>query len=106
GCVLAYDSITSQPVPSIREVAAYLNLTVDVSVLEEIAAETGIERMRELSKWSEESAGATMQEGSYQFNRETLLHRNHIQDGRSGYGAQLLSANERRAVESMLAGRR
>src|SRR5205809_3359778 len=34
GCVLAYDSITSQPVPSIREVAAYMNLTVDVPVLE------------------------------------------------------------------------
>jgi hypothetical protein len=103
--LLNYDDIVGSPLRSVQRVAEYLEVAVEPRVVYEVAEATSLERMRE-------KAAQLTRPGSHDrlvlvndvmHDRESLLHPAHIRDGRSGYGRELLSAEQVARLVSLLA---
>lgn len=101
--VIPYGRIMHAMSQEIQRIACHLDLTLSVTNIEHILATTSFERTRVLAGSIDEREERTIvSEHGLVYDRETLLHRNHIQNGGSGYGSSALDAEQCRAVDSML----
>lgn len=102
-CILSYESIVQEPAAGILSIAAYLGLNADPELARQVAEEASVERVKRFSQRIDklEKSRLIRTEGAV-YDRETLLHQNHIRDGRVGHGAGLLDAEQLRAIDAML----
>src|ERR1041385_6678841 len=86
-CIVPYESIVKEPWAAIGRIAAYLGLSLEPDCLEKIGQEVSFEAVKRFSQHVNElKPPRLIQSGEYVFDRETLLHKDHIRDGRIGYG--------------------
>jgi hypothetical protein len=93
-----YDMVTGDSAGAVQLIADYLELDVPETRILEIAALTSIGRMRCLADAILEDSPGVVRDGTLVYDHRTLLHRNHVRNGGSGYGRDLLSREEWDAV--------
>ena len=99
-CILPYECIVHSPLEAVKAVSAYLRLNIDENLLVRIASDTGRDAMKEIADRLEFAPPESLvQANGMVYDRNTLLHKNHIRDGRSGYGRGMLSEEEQQIVE-------
>jgi hypothetical protein len=102
-CILSYESIMQTPVESIQSVAAYLGLHVAPDEASRIAKATSMQESRSLSdRIVKLDESRVVRKDGYVFDRSTLLHQNHIQDGRVGYGFAFLDPKYLPMINALL----
>jgi hypothetical protein len=102
-CIVPYESIVKEPWAAIGRIAAYLGLSLEPDCLEKIGQEVSFEAVKRFSQHVNElKPPRLIQSGEYVFDRETLLHKDHIRDGRIGYGARILDPEQVLAINSVL----
>ena len=101
--IVSYRSITHDPARTIEAIGAELGLTLSKSVVDQTLSETSFETMKRASKHVEQlGSDRLVREGVHVYDRQTLLHQNHILDGGSGYGEKALSPGQRSAVDDLI----
>jgi hypothetical protein len=102
--ILKYDEVTSNPSEAIRRIGEYLGLAIDSEVIQEVAAETSFDAMREKVRELDtiEYAERLVKLPGTTYDPETLLNINHIRDGRSGYGQTVLTAKQLEMVAALI----
>jgi hypothetical protein len=102
-CIVSYESIVREPSAVINSIASYLGLPIEPEQVCQIAEETSREQVRSFSR---RVAGLEpsrlVQRDGLVYDRETLLHRNHIRDGRIGHGAGILDSQQLSAIDAVL----
>jgi hypothetical protein len=102
-CTIAYDIIKGKPRKAIAEIAAHLGLDAPDSVIEEVDHCTSFNRMKEAADQLDKRSPVLLAEsGGLLYDRETLLHRSHIRDGRTGYGREILTPEQQNRVGEVL----
>lgn len=94
--IIAYNEVLASPGDVIERIARYLQLrNLSSSIIDEVAQHTSFERMRERTREIDKKEDSTLIEtfGMRQ-DPETLLFRNHIQDGGCGYGRTMLTSEQ------------
>jgi hypothetical protein len=103
-CVIHYNDIVETPRKAIEKIGSYLGLDVPGPIVDEVSHRTSLQRMKEVSDQLDKRPSTSMVEsGGLLYDRETLLHKSHIRDGRTGYGSDLLSAEQQNRIREMLA---
>lgn len=101
--ILEYEEITGKPIESVKLLASYLDLEPREELIEEIATQSSLDRMRDkseqLSTIAEQDRLVRHQRTAY--DKETLLHVHHIRDGSSGYGRAALTADQLRRISEL-----
>jgi hypothetical protein len=88
--IVHYEDVLHRPSHAIRQIADYLTKGRATNVMiDEIASQTSFERMRQKVEEINAMDESCLDDS---FDLETLLHRNHMGDGRSGRGRELLTA--------------
>jgi hypothetical protein len=101
--VVSYRSIIETPTFAIRRIAADMGFDVSVQQVDQVADATSFERMKRASQTVEHlDSSRIIRDGVYTYDRETLLHQDHIRDGGSGYGKQMLSPQQLCAIDVMM----
>jgi len=102
-CILSYEDIVGAPEAGIHSIAAYLHIDVEPARIREIADALSMKKLKKFADHIDqlEPSRVVRKDGKV-YDRQTLLHQNHIQDGRIGYGISLLSAEERSRIDTML----
>jgi hypothetical protein len=95
--IVNYDSIRDTPLEQVSAIATYLGLQASPQVLQPIARDTSMEAIRALACQVAPERGAIRTPRSM-YDPQTHIHRNHIRDGRTGYGKQKLSEEQIRRV--------
>jgi hypothetical protein len=102
--IVGYEEITSDRIAAVGRIAAYLGLAIDAEIIREVAGETSLERMaekvQELNAITDEGRLVRLPNTSY--DPETLLNLNHIRDGRSGYGYEVLTAEQLSRIAALV----
>jgi Sulfotransferase domain len=103
--ILDYEDIVNSPRQSVERIAAHLGLGLEPHMIAEVAEATSFERMREKAQQLTDprSQHRVVQVDEVRYDRESLLHPGHIQNGGSGYGRQLLSADRLAKIDCILA---
>jgi hypothetical protein len=102
-CIIPYHTIRTDPVTAIATVSSYLSLNAGPECMSQVAEETSFNRMRQLSQKIEAlDSKRVVRQDRFLYDRDSLLHQNHIRDGSMGYGARVLSREELSAIDSML----
>jgi hypothetical protein len=102
-CVVSYESIVRTPAATISAIAAYLGLSVFVSDVHGLADLFSFERLKTYTQHVDELDPSQLARSSgFVYDRETLLHSNHIRNGSIGYGARLLTPAQIALVEAAL----
>ena len=104
--VIPYPDIAERPVASIQRIGKFLlGKQLDPKIVEAVAKETSFEQMRDkvaainrMSKRRLVHARADMY-----YDAQTMLYRNHISDGSSGYGRAYLTRRQVDAVSKAVA---
>ena len=95
----AYEALTANPVRGVEEIAAHLGIAIDRAEAESIADllsfESNRQRTRAISDRLQAEGVPLASTDLDHYDRKTLLHWNHIRDGRSGYWAELASPEQR-----------
>ena len=100
--ILEYHAIVRTPKKAIAMVAAYLALNASEEAVGRIAAQTSTEAMKAIAaQVGRERRGVRTPRSMY--DPETHVHRNHIRDGRTGHGRKLLSPEQLRRADGVLA---
>jgi hypothetical protein len=101
--IVAYESIVTQPRVAIAEIGDYLGLNTSSADLLQIANEMSFENVKRLSQHVNELDPKRIIHNYGQvYDRETMLHQNHIQDGRMGYGVRILDEACLDAIDEVL----
>jgi Sulfotransferase domain len=102
-CIVSYEAIMREPSASIERIASYLDLRIQPEKVRQIAEETSIERLKGFSeKVDELDFSRVVRKEGVVYDRQTLLHHNHIRDGRIGHGATILDAEQLQAIDAVL----
>jgi hypothetical protein len=100
---MEYDEIVSAPLDAITRVTEYLQLDCCPAVLQAVAEETSFESVKEkVRRLDADDEGRLTRVGEVAYDPDTLLHRSHIRDGRSGYGRDFLTPEELETCASLL----
>jgi len=101
--IVSYRSIIETPSFAIRRIAADLGFDVSAQQIDRVADATSFERMKRVSQAVEQlDSGRIIRDGVYTYDRETLLHQDHIRNGGSGYGKQMLSPQQVCSIDAMM----
>jgi|SRR5579872_2235851 len=102
-CIISYESIVQTPVASVDSIADYLGMHIQPEQARQIAEAMAAERLKSYVKQIDgfERSRIVRKDG-YVYDRQTLLHQNHIRDGRIGYGAGLLDPEQLTAIGTVL----
>lgn len=103
--ILDYERIVTTPVGAVQRIAAFLGLEDHGDTVRVVAAENGLQRMREKAESLPDKAQLIRLCG-FPHDPETLLHPGHIRDGSSGYGRKALTAQQLQRIDGLLAHRR
>jgi hypothetical protein len=103
--IVHYEEVVSRPRCAIRRIGDYLAYgKVTAQMVEEIAARTSFERMRE--KVEEINAitepGRLVDTGTNLYDPETMLFRRHMGDGCSGKGRAMLNTGQLSRIEALV----
>jgi hypothetical protein len=102
-CIVSYESIMTRPIEEIARVGAYLGLTVSAEQLRQVAEEVSFERVRKLGRQvGKLPESRLIKSGGLVYDRDTLLHANHIRNGAMGFGSKVLTEDELSAIDAML----
>ena len=102
-CTISYESIRHQPQESIRQIAAYLGLRPDRWQVSQIGEATSIERVRSFCQHLDSlDESRVVRKNGLIYDRRTLLHQNHVRDGRIGYGFAALNPGQLEAIDAIL----
>lgn len=102
-CIISYEEIVRAPEETLQAIASHLQLPVERRQLSDIAAMTSLERVKRFSRDIDTlEQGRVVRKDGHTFDRETLLHHNHVRDGRCGYGLDVLSDDQRSAIDRLL----
>ena len=104
-CIISYDEIRRDPLARIQGIAGYLGLTLPSGSLQAVAEQTSFEYLKRLSERVERlESPRLMRKDGCLFDRETLLHQNHIRNGGVGYGERGLNPAQLADLDAMLRG--
>jgi hypothetical protein len=102
--ILSYEEITADHLKSVRKVAEFLRLEPSESVIAAVDQLTALEHVRR--KVQEvgglEYGHRLLRRDKTPYDPETLLNVNHIIDGGSGYGRQVLSVSELHQIDDLV----
>jgi hypothetical protein len=99
-CIVSYPSVIRSPFEAIRKVNEYLGLSADEESLARIAHETGIATMKNVAdRIALAPPESLVRVNGFTYDRRTLLHKDHIRDGASGYGRAMLSSEQQHMIE-------
>src|ERR1700682_5961800 len=102
GLLISYEELMTDPTAGVGRMAQYLAHPLTGLAIQAITDRTGRDKMKQLSdNFDQLPAERVCQApGNWAYDRETLLHRNHIQDSRSGKGCEVLRLEQVRRVHS------
>jgi Sulfotransferase domain len=92
--MIGYDELLNQPREAVQRVAAYLGLEPAPAVIDQLVHEQSLEQVRQRVEQF-----AALPDDAH--DPETILHRNHIRDGSTGYGAKLLTKEQLDRLEAL-----
>lgn len=103
--LLEYAALQANPAAAIRTIANYLDLPpLPETAFAQIAAATSIdESRRAVSVINARPNVDLIETGRSWYDPDTLYHRNHINDGRSGKGRELLTPDQWQQLETLCA---
>ncbi|MGB9458770.1 MAG: sulfotransferase domain-containing protein [Bryobacteraceae bacterium] len=102
-CILSYDMILTQPPVAIAIAADYLGLPVEPNCLSRIAADLSFDNMKRLSRQIDQlNPNRLAQKDEFVFDRETLLHQDHIRNGGIGFGVEILDEIQTSNIDHLL----
>jgi Sulfotransferase domain len=102
-CIVSYKALTTRPLATIAQIADYLGISIDPDRLSQIAETLSFERLKRFSQHIDEfRPPRLMRCDGYVFDRETLLHQDHIRNGGTGYGEKILTAEQMSAIDAVL----
>jgi hypothetical protein len=102
-CIIPYETIVQEPSAGIERIASYLGLRVGPEEVSEIAYQVSLEQLKDFSRHIDElEPSRVVRKDGCCYDRETLLHKNHIVDGGVGYGAKVLDCGQLLAIDAML----
>jgi hypothetical protein len=104
--VTRYEVMIADPVGHTKQIAAQLDIALTGSQAAAISAEYSLEKQRARIANADAASYRRVRalDKELSFDPHTLLHRNHINSGRAGVWAQILSEDERRRVEEAFGG--
>lgn len=97
--VMKYETMVADPAGHVQQVAAHLEIPVTDGEAAAIAAEFTVDKQRDRIVNAATWESVRTPDRELLFDPHTLLHRNHINSGRPGAWAQILSKEEQRRVE-------
>ena len=97
-CILGYEEIMRGTESSVRRIADYLAILATDELVKRVAADTSIEQMKEAANRSEHQV---VLESGMRHDADSLLHPDHVRDGGSGYGYEVLSSSQLSVVVKM-----
>jgi len=101
--IVPYESLLGDPRQAVAAIADYLRISVTSQGMERILQRVSFEHVKDFSRHIQDLPPSRLaRSGESLYDRETLLHRGHIRDGRIGYGAALLEQNQLEAIDAML----
>jgi hypothetical protein len=90
--ILSYVDIVEAPVEAVAGIASYLGLEERPEIVNAVAKDTSLERMKEQSRQLDAIA----------YDPTTLLHPGHIRDGGVGYGREALTPEQLRQCNALV----
>ncbi|HZU24856.1 MAG TPA: hypothetical protein VFA04_05000 [Bryobacteraceae bacterium] len=103
GLVVSYKLIMTDPQSTVATIAEYLGLRLGSGAISGIVEANSLERVRALARdFTALDQSKVVHENGCVYHRETLLHSNHIRDGRIGYGLEYLSSSELAQIDAAL----
>jgi len=97
---VAYDDILLRPQALVPEIAEYLGIHVDEQMVESISAATSLDAARTVATNPAIPFNAAFE---FHYDPVTLLHKNHVRDGTSGYWRQHLTDEQAARVVEVAA---
>lgn len=106
GLFIRYEDVCENPAEQVYRIAAYLGQPLTGSQMRTIEGRTSREALKKIADGFDSLPAERIFEapGNWAYDRTTLLHRNHIQDSRSGKGREILSWEQQREVEASFSG--
>jgi hypothetical protein len=87
----------------VNSIACYLGLQVEPQQMGQIAKATSLEQLKSFSQQVNDLEQARLiRKDGYVYDRQTLLHQNHIRDGGFGFGAGLLDSEHLSKIDTLL----
>src|SRR5581483_11152357 len=94
-----YETMIGDLTGNVRRLASHLEISVDDDAAAGIAREYTLEKQRVRIECAASWERVSHLDGELVFDPHTLLHRNHLNSGRAGAWAEILSDEQRRRVE-------
>jgi hypothetical protein len=93
--ILSYVDIVEAPVEAVAGIASYLGLEERSEIVNAVAEDTSLERMKEQSRQLDAANEAQeVRVGKIAYDPTTLLHPGHVRDGGVGYGKEALTPEQ------------
>lgn len=102
GLLISYEQLMTDPYAAVARIATYLGQPLTGLAIAEIADRTTLDKMRIIADSLDSLPAVRVcpAPANWAYDRETLLHRNHIQDSRSGKGLERLEIAQIRRVHA------
>jgi Sulfotransferase domain len=99
-CIVSYEALVRDPLAVIERIGSYLGISLEPERVQKLGDELSLENLRRFSRHLAPSR--LNHSGDYSYDRETLLHPNHIKNGGIGYGIRYLNDSQLSAIDAML----
>ena len=97
--VARYESMVADLPAEIARLARFLGVPTDESTAARVADDFSMERQKDRIERAFQSPGSIVGQGANAYDRESLLHRDHIQSGEPGSYRNVLRRHEAAALE-------
>jgi hypothetical protein len=101
--IVPYRELREKPRATIRAISRYLETAVSTEKIGRVDAETSFAAMKAVAdQIGESDSEFLVRRPGTVYDKRTHLHRNHLRNGGTGYGRDLLSARQQRVVRKMV----
>ncbi len=100
--MVSYGSIVERPFDAVQRVKSYLGLDLPVDVVQRVSSGTSMSAMKRIADEVGRDSSSVVQVDQLVYDRRTLLHKQHIRHGGTGYGRSVLSAEQLRLAGKVL----
>jgi hypothetical protein len=102
-CIVSYDTIMKRPLAGISSIAAHLAIPAEPKLVSQIAEEVSFRNVKRFSQHVDRLDPQRIVRGNGTvYDRETLLHQNHIRHGGAGYGIKSLNERQLCSIDGLL----